>query len=434
MMVMVKNHAFFFLMSMYNKSIMKFIEINMPYDKSLEKQFRSLEFSVPSGTDQMEISWSVEGADPRNSVDLAIEDPFRFRGWSGYSFREILLDSIRATPGYIPGPLPEGLWRCRLGFPKVYSSGVVTVRISFRRDEEQWFPGDLHLHSIHSGDGTYTIPELQHYAEERGLAFLALTDHNAQTQNDDIPLSSKVLMIPSVELTTYKGHSNFWNLDKKLEQMICDKVQNVSSCVQKAREEGAVISMNHPFAPDRWDWGYGFPFDAVEIWNSLWTDSDRKALAWWHNQLCQGRILCAVGGSDTHNVEKSNRDFGLPVNWIRAERLEKNALMQGIRSRHVIVSESVNAPRPELEIGELSTGDKGPFTDGEVRVRIFQPAAGRLLLFSDQGMEKSFPLSGSDKNLLFPVNRDRHFYRVEIRNNADELLAAGNPILNSNYI
>ena len=412
------------------------IEKFLDFSPESEGAFHRVEFELPAAAGELEISWSLEGESGVNILDFALEDPDGYRGWSGYSFKPIRLTAEMATPGYLPGPLPSGTWSCRLGLTEIRSSGRVHIEIralmavSSGQRHGTWYRGDLHLHSFHSGDGTYSIPEIIGFARERGLQFLALTDHNAQSQNLDIPVSSEVLLIPSMELTTYKGHSNFWNLEARLKSVICESREDVESCMMEAKEAGALINMNHPFAKDRWGWGYDLPFDAVEIWNSRWAESDEQALEWWQNSLCEGRRLCAVGGSDTHQLG-GGRDFGFPVTRIRAATLSCGALMEGLLARHVVVAASPDAPWPDIRIGDHRTGDAGRYDAGEGQVLIGNPASGFILrLFSDRGVEREADLDAGRDSYSFSVRKDRLFYRAEIRDTEGALIAAGNPIFN----
>ncbi|MDD6467589.1 MAG: PHP domain-containing protein [Erysipelotrichaceae bacterium] len=68
---------------------------------------------------------------------------------------------------------------------------------------------DLHMHSITSEDGQYTVEELIHLAQQANLEIIAIADHNtvkaaqyAQT------LQSPIKIIPAVELDcTFEGHN-----------------------------------------------------------------------------------------------------------------------------------------------------------------------------------------------------------------------------------
>jgi len=69
---------------------------------------------------------------------------------------------------------------------------------------------DLHIHSIHSYDGTATIPAiLKHTADNTNLNVIAITDHdNMDGVNQALDLAPKygVQVIPGCEITSAQGH------------------------------------------------------------------------------------------------------------------------------------------------------------------------------------------------------------------------------------
>ena len=54
----------------------------------------------------------------------------------------------------------------------------------------QWLAGDLHAHTVHS-DGALTVPELAVLAVERGLDFLAITDHNTISHHAELASTAR---------------------------------------------------------------------------------------------------------------------------------------------------------------------------------------------------------------------------------------------------
>ncbi len=69
---------------------------------------------------------------------------------------------------------------------------------------------DLHIHSIHSYDGTATIPAiLKHVSEKTDLDIIAITDHDSlDGVNQALNLAPKygLQVIPGCEITTAQGH------------------------------------------------------------------------------------------------------------------------------------------------------------------------------------------------------------------------------------
>lgn len=112
---------------------------------------------------------------------------------------------------------------------------------------------DLHMHSISSEDGQYTVEELIEFAKHVNLQYMAISDHNtikaaqyAQT------LESPVKIIPAVELDcTYKGFNLHLlgygiNLEhpgfQQLEDYVMNQMKQAASFqIKKVEEMGIII-------------------------------------------------------------------------------------------------------------------------------------------------------------------------------------------------
>ncbi|MDE6456897.1 MAG: CehA/McbA family metallohydrolase, partial [Dysosmobacter sp.] len=74
----------------------------------------------------------------------------------------------------------------------------------------------------------------------------------------------------------------------------------------EARENGALVVLHHPFCPSC-GWRFGIrdgEFDLIEAVNGgTAPQANEECLRWWHGQLCRGKRLPIVGGSDFHRVE-----------------------------------------------------------------------------------------------------------------------------------
>ena len=63
---------------------------------------------------------------------------------------------------------------------------------------------------MHS-DGALTVDELAALAAERGLDFLAVTDHNTVSHHPELPAVGRphgITLVPGQEVTTDRGHAN----------------------------------------------------------------------------------------------------------------------------------------------------------------------------------------------------------------------------------
>ena len=75
------------------------------------------------------------------------------------------------------------------------------------QDEERWYVGDLHTHTIFS-DGNLRREENIRDAKSQGLDFFFATDHNILPLN--WPKSEEILVVPAEEITTEFGHFNLY--------------------------------------------------------------------------------------------------------------------------------------------------------------------------------------------------------------------------------
>src|SRR5260370_472792 len=68
--------------------------------------YQYLPVDVPAGTAALLVSLECDRA--AGVLDLGCLDTSGFRGWSGGARESFVITASEATPGYLPGPLPEG--------------------------------------------------------------------------------------------------------------------------------------------------------------------------------------------------------------------------------------------------------------------------------------------------------------------------------------
>jgi len=105
---------------------------------------------------------------------------------------------------------------------------------------------DLHIHTIHSYDGTASVPAVLRRAKQIGLDVIAITDH------DEIAGSLKALelapgygleFIPAIEVTTAEGDLLALNVTEKIQ-----RDRSLIETVLKVRERGGFCIAPHPMA------------------------------------------------------------------------------------------------------------------------------------------------------------------------------------------
>jgi hypothetical protein len=421
-------------------------------------------------------------------------DPRGFRGWSGGRRSEFFVSQIEATPGYLVGEMPAGTWRIILGLYRVAAKGVdVSLKIVIETDQNRssrsggglkknelssdrteiavpdlkivskadaalskkgagpgarWWRGDLHMHTVHS-DGDWTIAELVSSAKSSGLDFIFITDHNTTSHHSEIDRlrasSRELLVLRGEEITTYGGHANAWGLpsgtwiDFRVRPQDTARMSNLA---REAHRAGALISINHPFATcGGCAWRYDATardFDAIEVWNGTWDQTDEQALTMWDNILQSGRHMIAIASSDSH---RRDTPIGQPTTHVAAKALSQKALLQAIRQGHVYLTDRAARPFISFE-AEVATGKRGArsfigdtlrlATPGVIRFFINSEAVPpdvTLSLISNSQVLRSFPpkIDGKPQVIEIEVRRDS-YYRVEVRNNAKTVLALTNPI------
>ncbi|GAC1534285.1 MAG: CehA/McbA family metallohydrolase [Herpetosiphon sp.] len=376
--------------------------------------FEHVPFQVPPGTARIDVSYSYSamiGAQQHlaggNCVDLGVFDAHGityldagFRGWSGSERTAFFISQTDATPGYLAGPLQPGTWHVFLGFYKVGPMGCqysITVRCTpgnvavaapqqpflmldnTPRSEVSrptgWYRGELHCHTTYS-DGTSSPAEVVATAREQGLDFLAITDHNTTSHLRALHTLAPhdLLMIPGIEVTTFRGHWNVWGLSEWVDFRGVEPSQ-MRAAMEWARSRGGLISCNHPkpFGPP-WENTTVEDYDCVEICNGPWPTNE-VALAFWDAQLRRGRRVTAVGGSDMHRLTGHRHHLGEPTNWVYCRHgATPAAILAGIKAGHVVISIAPTGPTMTLH-GSINGGTRVMMGD-----QLVVPAGGHVTL------------------------------------------------------
>ena len=429
---------------------MKEIRFTRTFSSVDERRYFTLPFDVPAGIDRIEFSYAY----PRfrdeirqdgtarieaNIVDLGIYDAAEnLRGWSGSQRHEAFVSDSEATPGYKRGPVREGRWAIVLGVYKVESTLTVEVAVRLVPKVRLLLAGDIHMHTVNS-DGDYATADVIEYCRRAGLDFMALTDHNNTEQNKEIGKPAGITVIPGMEYTNYRGHSNFYFRGGKTgldADPLSNSYEAMAEVFRRAKADGAVISLNHPHC-DACPWEFGFdtlPYDMVELWNGPMKPAEMRAVSWWHNRLSAGARLSGVGGSDTHRTEP-NRSYGCPTTFVHAASRSIEDILDALIAGRSFITASAKGPRLDLRIGDAGLGEEAVFAAGlEGHAEVAEARTGDLLVLLDGAggrKEWSIPFSGTFRG-AFPANApDARFYRLELyrdRLGVPTLTALTNPV------
>ena len=160
---------------------------------------------------------------------------------------------------------------------------------------------DLHVHSDSSHDGIDSVMSLAEAAEARGLAAIAVCDHNLCRS---LPETAPVLLIPGTEVSTASGHILGIFLDRPVdyEFLRADGLPSAKDAVAEIHAAGGLAVLAHPFerrGADR-DTMMQLDVDLIETANSR--DSmkvhDAGLLA---ERLADSMGKPRCGGSDAHD-------------------------------------------------------------------------------------------------------------------------------------
>ncbi len=351
-----------------------------------------LDFEVPAGTREIEIRH--ESLSSANVLDWGLRDPQRFRGWGGGNPEAIVIGESAASRSYLPGPLPEGTWRIVVGKalirerPARYRVEIVLrdaptlppqgERTAYRHAEplsreRRWYAGDFHVHSMESGDARPTLDAVAVFARERGMDFVALSDHNTTAQLDFMPAVQArhpaLLLVPSVEFTTVRGHANAFGATQYVDHRIGFEGRTLAQAVEEFRAQDALFTINHPTIDIgtgcigcAWEWPVPRKgVAAVEIgiggWDGTGALFSESSIAWWDRLLDKGLHLAAVGGSDDHragvNLNQTQTPIGSPTTMVLADELSVPALVAAVRAgRTVVKLRGPDDPMVELDVAE----------------------------------------------------------------------------------
>lgn len=199
----------------------KKIQLQLFLDKSREREYIRLPFSVDADTESISIRYcypsSFAGQDgpfviegEPCTIDLAVMMPDgRMAGSSGSDRSSILISPLGSSAGFQSCELPEGTWHIIAGAYHIPANGVaVEYEVEVTPKERRLFKGDTHVHTTAS-DGILEPEEAALLARRMGLDFLIFTDHNNSAQNDRLPFYEDITLIPGTEWTHYKGHAGF---------------------------------------------------------------------------------------------------------------------------------------------------------------------------------------------------------------------------------
>jgi hypothetical protein len=353
------------------------------------------------------------------------------------------------------GPIQAGQCHIILGFYKVGSMGChYRVKISFETSENAqktsfpkrlplsaepvtprgsgWYKGDLHCHTYHS-DGDSDPLEVVRKAESLGLDFLAITDHNVLSHQAALAqIETNLMLIPAMEVTTFKGHWNIWGEDGWIDFRLLTE-EEMKAAIAEAKARGYLVSCNHP-RPNGPAWAFENVenFDCIEVWNGPWELNNEACLAFWEAKLKQGKVYPAVGGSDAHFHKRPHHaQLGEPsIHIYCPEPPSPMALLKALKQGHAFISDSPTGAEIVLRSGMAMMGDSVACPEnGEIDIKLeCKKAAGlNLEILTAEGIVYKSPAQ-AEQSLSSPVGTSPYL-RAQLREgDAGKIRALTNPI------
>lgn len=297
-------------------------------------------------------------------------------------------DEKFCTSSVVPGIINEGKWKLKVISANIDEENEYRIEVSFGNEElfldrefqpmgkswvkydsnmelvindynietkeriKKWYKGDFHTHTNVS-DGKLTPSELIEVAKKQNLDFFVITDHNIiQT---GFP-QSEVLVIPGIEITSFKGHFNALGAKKWVDftgEEAMTTEEGMNGLLSEFKVSGALCSMNHP-ALKPWAWLYKDTllsnFTTVEVINDpTFKDNQLKAteaaLKLWNTMWNDGYKIWGIGGSDAHNFpteayegSKMPSIIGDPATFVFSDSLSAVDIMKAVKSGKIYVS------------------------------------------------------------------------------------------------
>lgn len=167
---------------------------------------------------------------------------------------------------------------------------------------------DLHIHSIHSYDGTASVQAiLKHTADKTDLDVIAITDHNTMDGVQlalDLAPKYGLQVIPGCEVSTAEGHLLTLFVDHPVQPRL-----SIIETIEQVREMGGLCIAAHPAARGTHSLPFQTILDLVKLRDLANTfvgvEMYNGGLVYTRNSLdvekfCQNLPLARVANSDAH--------------------------------------------------------------------------------------------------------------------------------------
>ncbi len=196
---------------------------------------------------------------------------------------------------------------------------------------------DFHTHTHYSKDSLTAIPDLIRAARQSGLDRVVVTDHNNLRGALEAQAMAPELVIAGEEVQTTEGEFLAAYVTRELPRGL-----EPMEALQRLKDQGAFISLSHPFDPRRSGWSRETlvkltpHVDAIEVLNARCLNNkfNEEAAAFAGQNGLPG-----TAGSDAHHRSEIGRVYSLVPEFTDAASLRaaiRSASQAGVLSSPLV--------------------------------------------------------------------------------------------------
>ncbi len=203
----------------------------------------------------------------------------------------------------------------------------------------EWLRGNLHSHTTVS-DGSRPANEVIADYESRGYDYLAISDHDKFVNPEDYRSSTKLILLPAVEVTARGPHILHIGATE-----VVEPDENRQNVVDAVAAQGGFTVLNHP------NWQSHFNhcpqelmeklqgYAGIEIYNGVIERLEGTPLATdrWDKLLAQGRRVWGFGTDDAH----APQDVALAWSVVQVDSRTPEAIIESLRTGRFYASTGV---------------------------------------------------------------------------------------------
>ena len=216
-----------------------------------------------------------------------------------------------------------------------------------------WYRGALHVHSTRS-DGERTPDDVLAWYRARGYHFVALTDHDVLSQTRS--LADDFVTLSGIEVEGLDPEAGLYHLlgfgAERPPDIEVLQVLPIQEGVDRLAAVARVVVMAHPY----WSGQRSADLLALErcslleVYNGGCDVDDAKGYSavHWDDLLAAGRRWRALATDDAHWRDGS-KDAGLGWVWIKAPRLDAEAILEALEKGHFYASAGPTIDHIEVE-------------------------------------------------------------------------------------